>query len=341
MCEQSEQNNKCKWIKNALVFVVLLAVAIGAWWSFFPFHKTIHVTANNTIYLADSIKDSDSTIYKTSSIYYVHQIDSLKSIVQNINDRYQDEIDIMINKSNGWLGFWLSLITILLGVLAFVNWYDRSKQTELIQIKLKEIETEKKELVAAKDKIKDDFNKLKEDSTMLKDDFVKEKNIIIKNKNEILKEKRNFESEKVKELGKIKELTTIASLSECLLSLPDPSYMSKDEDRKSQVLYLLENLQKSYSQFVSHVSREQDNVKRSEMTYTIVLVLIDIKVAVLNSQRILSSLNENIRFYNFLKDLSKHINTLRSSGIVSDNDIQKLGEISKDFSQLISECKMH
>lgn len=286
-----------KEIYYVLTVIVLALIASGF---FFLSPRRTFVTHNHYVQIVDSLQKSDSIKPVSGNTYYEQRLDSLASLVQRIDDQYQMDIDIMVDKSNTWLGFWLTLMSVILGIFALFNWHQVSKNSEKFD-------------------------------SLMKDCREKEEDVI--------KEKKEFEEYKVREIGKIKELAKISSLCECMISLPDPSFMAKEEDRKSQVIYLLENLQKSYSQFVSHISLESNDMKRADMVYAIVLVLTDIKIAVLNSQRIFTGLAANISFHQFLKNLSARIDTLRNSGIVSADDIQKLSSIAGEMTRLIGECK--
>lgn len=267
------------------------------------------------IQIVDSAEVSDSVINKTEREYTIQQIDSIKTIVQHIDDQYQQDIDTMINKGNAWLGFWLTLMSVLIAVFAFFNWHQNSKYSEEF------------------DKIKDDYIKLKEK-------FSEQNRQHLSIANNLFEEKKSFEDYKRNEIAKIKELAKISSLSECIINIPDPAFLSKEEDRKEQVVLILESIQKSYSKLVNIIATQYKEIENvDESTNTLIIILIDIKIALLSSQRIFSKFSENITFYTFLKELTLNIQSFRKSGILIYTDINKLRSISKNFANLIVECK--
>lgn len=74
----------------------------------------------------DRIHVRDTTIVKNVSnpavadsvyrVFYQAKLDSIQNVLNDVNSKYQQDIDTSINKMNGWVAFWTSVITFILSI---------------------------------------------------------------------------------------------------------------------------------------------------------------------------------------------------------------------------------
>lgn len=76
----------------------------------------------NTSWSTDSLR-LDSIIKRNENISRsitnnTHKVDSLSTIVDKINGQYASVIDMLIDKFNTWVGFWLALLSLILLIVS-------------------------------------------------------------------------------------------------------------------------------------------------------------------------------------------------------------------------------
>lgn len=90
-------------------------------------HKTDTVIINY-VPVADTSLQAKSG--RDREKFVTAKIDSLEKVVNHIDDQYQSNIDINLEKINGWIGFWLALISIIVAITAFWQIYKQHKLEE-------------------------------------------------------------------------------------------------------------------------------------------------------------------------------------------------------------------
>lgn len=68
---------------------------------------------DTTIVMNVSNPAAADSVYR---LFYQAKIDSIQNVLNDVNNKYLQEIDTSINKMNGWVGFWISIITFILSI---------------------------------------------------------------------------------------------------------------------------------------------------------------------------------------------------------------------------------
>lgn len=118
-----------------IVMMVILTLAVLACMFFGYATKDIHgqqFKSTNAV-LLNGKPTNDPTIYKNMTL----RMDSIVSVLDNINQRYPQEIDTAINKTNSWMGFGMTILTFVLMICGFWQ-YIRIKEDKEIQNRMLE-----------------------------------------------------------------------------------------------------------------------------------------------------------------------------------------------------------
>ena len=126
-------------IMKAVVLIVILVLAIMACLFFSVANEDIHQPKQHTthVVMIGKQQSKDSLLNQQLAI----RMDSVISIINDITQKYPQEIDTAINKTNIWMGFWMTILTFILMICGFWQYLkvkdDRDKQRELF-LKIKE-----------------------------------------------------------------------------------------------------------------------------------------------------------------------------------------------------------
>lgn len=126
-------------IMKAVVLIAILVLAIMACLFFSVANDDIHQPKQHTtqVVMIGKHQSNDSLLNQQLAI----RMDSVISVLNDINQKYPQEIDTAINKTNIWMGFWMTILTFILMICGFWQYLkvkdDRDKQRELID-KLKQ-----------------------------------------------------------------------------------------------------------------------------------------------------------------------------------------------------------
>ena len=126
-------------IMKAVVLIAILVLAIMACLFFSVANEDIHQPKQHTtqVVMIGKHQSNDSLLNQQLAI----RMDSVISVLNDINQKYPQEIDTAINKTNIWMGFWMTILTFILMICGFWQYLkvkdDRDKQRELID-KLKQ-----------------------------------------------------------------------------------------------------------------------------------------------------------------------------------------------------------
>lgn len=118
-----------------VITMVILTLAVLACLFFGYATKDIHAQKINStnVVLLNGKSTRDSVICTNLSV----RVDSVVSVLNDINQRYPQEIDTAINKTNIWMGFWMTILTFVLMICGFWQYF-RIKEDKEIQNKMQE-----------------------------------------------------------------------------------------------------------------------------------------------------------------------------------------------------------
>lgn len=265
----------------AITIATILVLAVFISWYLIMMAKPVYHyhTGTTEIVVLDSIKEDSLTKTNLDSIYIsLKRLDEIEGKLDKLSNSYLTEVDLVVEKSNGWLAFWIGVITLVIGLSSFWQVYRQYKND-------KEFQT-----------LKEDF---KEKYKTL------ENNICIKSKNqkEEIKKIKTETDNHLKDLKKTFSEIKISSLMMCLSSFPDPQMTADTEDKKKQIFKLMKNVLATYVEYIKSVElQEKENKVDMEAVF---MVLTNLKLAVVRTHGAYSDLHQNIRFSQIIKQITE------------------------------------
>ena len=187
---------------------------------------------------------------------YAYRVDSINSIVKKLDSQYVSTIDMMIDKLNTWLGLWMGILTLILGLVSVWQYLKINKYEERIE----KLETNNqnliKEIKDKENKIEDDFSKHIKEFEKQQNDYEDKLNADFRNRS---KEHRYSTLE-----------NRVTSVLLCLSSIPDPQLLSSTSDRKKQLVFYMRLMSNHFAKYICLIKKE--NLK-NELTEDVALHL--------------------------------------------------------------------
>ena len=281
------------------------SVYISAPWDYRNFHPSVIVNIDSVH--VDYPLELDSLtvcLSKIDQIYKEYYNDALNDLRQESNN--------IISKWSGWLGFWVSVLALLMGIFPIALQFKLSSRSqERLQREIKELETKyqakEKEL---EDQYKLQEKKLDEKSKMVEDNLQEQKLARLKSKvvnviNAI-------------DLGKNNKL------------------LSDSHDRNFLLWTLLKDLRKLFYEFVK-TNKKVDVCSNEDKYNDLLIVLIEIHGVVTKLIPFLQHKSKSRRIHDFQSDLQKIIFKIANNN--SCVDYKEIDTIQEKFSQLVDEFK--
>lgn len=269
----------------------------------------------NTSWSTDSLR-LDSIIKRNENISRsitnnTHKVDSLSTIVDKINGQYASVIDMLIDKFNTWVGFWLALLSLILLIVSVWQY-----------LKI--------------DKYKERINKLEEDSKEATE------KIQIKMAN-LQKQAKVYLDTQIS----IHQYSTLenrmTSLLLCMSSVPDPQVFSDSEERKEQVNYYLGLVSGLLIKYFKLIEQESECHKLPEGTVACIpMVLLNLRLSLLRIQGMFRDPGIYIAFVKLINQIEKNEASIRRTQLFNKSDVKELGTLVKsfnDFKTEIANCK--
>lgn len=269
----------------------------------------------NTSWSTDSLR-LDSIIKRNENISRsitnnTHKVDSLSTIVDKINGQYVSVIDMLIDKFNTWVGFWLALLSLILLIVSVWQY-----------LKI--------------DKYKERINKLEEDSK----EATEEIQIQMAN---LQKQAKVYLDTQIS----IHQYSTLenrmTSLLLCMSSVPDPQVFSDSEERKEQVNYYLGLVSGLLIKYFKLIEQESECHKLPEGTVACIpMVLLNLRLSLIRIQGMFRDPGIYIAFVKLINQIEKNEASIRRTQLFNKSDVKELGTLVKsfnDFKTEIANCK--
>lgn len=269
----------------------------------------------NTSWSTDSLR-LDSIIKRNENISRsitnnTHKVDSLSTIVGKINGQYVSVIDMLIDKFNTWVGFWLALLSLILLIVSVWQY-----------LKI--------------DKYKERINKLEEDSK----EATEEIQIQMAN---LQKQAKVYLDTQIS----IHQYSTLenrmTSLLLCMSSVPDPQVFSDSEERKEQVNYYLGLVSGLLIKYFKLIEQESECHKLPEGTVACIpMVLLNLRLSLIRIQGMFRDPGIYIAFVKLINQIEKNEASIRRTQLFNKSDVKELGTLVKsfnDFKTEIANCK--
>lgn len=269
----------------------------------------------NTSWSTDSLR-LDSIIKRNENISRsitnnTHKVDSLSTIVDKINGQYASVIDMLIDKFNTWVGFWLALLSLILLIVSVWQY-----------LKI--------------DKYKERINKLEEDSK----EATEEIQIQMANLQKLAKVYLDTQIS-IHQYSTLENRMT--SLLLCMSSVPDPQVFSDSEERKEQVNYYLGLVSGLLIKYFKLIEQESECHKLPEGTVACIpMVLLNLRLSLIRIQGMFRDPGIYIAFVKLINQIEKNEASIRRTQLFNKSDVKELGTLVKsfnDFKTEIANCK--
>lgn len=294
---------------SILAIAVLVLVIFISWFNIL--HKCPKFeehTGTTTIVVIDSICKDSLTITNIDSIYKgLKRLDEIESRLDKLSNSYLTEVDLAVDKSNGWLAFWIGVITIVIGLSSFWQVYRQYQGDK-------------------------EFRKLKIDSERTLDRQVRDANKNIDKQKEKIDEIEKKIVDNLNNLKKNFRETKISSLMMCLSSFPDPQMTANTEDKKKQIYKLMKNILAIYVKYIENVELQEKN---GQVDFDAVfMVLTNLKLAIVRTHGAYSDIHQNIRFSHIIRRITE-VNNAILNGEPICNLSNQLNEIAFSLHGLV------
>lgn len=275
--------------------------------------KTVKVC--NTSWSTDSLR-LDSIIKRNENISRsitnnTHKVDSLSTIVDKINGQYVSVIDMLIDKFNTWVGFWLALLSLILLIVSVWQYLKIDKYKERIN----KLEEDSKE---ATEKIQIQMANLQKQAKVYLDTQIS-----------------------IHQYSTLEDRMT--SLLLCMSSVPDPQVFSDSEERKEQVNYYLGLVSGLLIKYFKLIEQESECHKLPEGTVACIpMVLLNLRLSLLRIQGMFRDPGIYIAFVKLINQIEKNEASIRRTQLFNKSDVKELGTLVKsfnDFKTEIANCK--
>lgn len=269
----------------------------------------------NTSWSTDSLR-LDSIIKRNENISRsitnnTHKVDSLSTIVDKINGQYASVIDMLIDKFNTWVGFWLALLSLILLIVSVWQYLKIDKYKERIN----KLEKDSKE---ATEKIQIQMANLQKQAKIYLDTQIS-----------------------IHQYSTLENRMT--SLLLCMSSVPDPQVFSDSEERKEQVNYYLGLVSGLLIKYFKLIEQESECHKLPEGTVACIpMVLLNLRLSLLRIQGMFRDPGIYIAFVKLINQIEKNEASIRRTQLFNKSDVKELGTLVKsfnDFKTEIANCK--
>ena len=288
------------------VLIAVVMCIFASWYLLLEQPKAIQKHTVITSYVKDTIP-ADSINRVVLLTQYFNTTDSLKQEVDKLDQNYHDNIDLIINKSNGWTAFWITMITVFMGLLAFWQGFRIIKYEE----KYYEL---KNNIDDYQQKTREN-NELRIDQSLDKVD-VKYGELDAKNKDLMCSIHEN----------------RINSAMVCI-NVTDPVGALCSSSRNDQFKYLLRVISNSYCDYLDVIYKNPDK------EYYLALVLMNIKLAISRSRAAFTSFDQNVLFKIVDNNLEQALASVKTNKL-DDKTKALLNKVNEGLKELVDNIEL-
>ena len=289
-----------------------------------PSKRTIDSTIITLNYPDSSILSSQDSLMMDSVVNianksvsditrYEHKVDSLSTIVDKINGQYASVIDMLIDKFNTWVGFWLAVLSLILLIVSIWQYLKIEKYEERI-------------------------NKLEKDSDVVVKDIRNQSESLEIQMSNLQKQAKVYLDTQIS----IHQYSTLenrmTSLLLCMSSVPDPQVFSDSEERKEQVNYYLGLVSGLLIKYFKLIDKESECHKLPEGTVACIpMVLLNLRLSLIRIQGMFRDPGIFIAFARMIKLIERNEATIRKTQLFGKSEVKELGILVKSFNNLKTE----
>ena len=254
---------------------------------------------------------------------YTYRVDSINSIVKKLDSQYVSTIDMMIDKLNTWIGLWMGILTLILGLVSVWQYFKINKYEERIE----KLETNNQNLITEiknkENNIEDNFSKHIKELEQQQADYEDKLNADFRNR---LKEHRYSTLE-----------NRMTSVLLCLSSIPDPQLLSSTSDRKKQLVFYMRLMSNHFAKYIYLIRKENlKNESTEDVVLHLPMMLLNLRLALVRIHGISKDFELHIFFFNLTSKIKYIEDVVRGKLIINDDIINEVESIYGDFNELIS-----
>lgn len=237
---------------------------------------------------------------------YYKSVQDIYVKVKEMETHYQDDVNLMIYKTDAWMGYWMGIFAIVMtipAILMAIQAYRTEKNHE--KTINDALESAKKEIKSAKDEL---------DSQRKDIEFEKQRL------------SRSFYENRMSTI-----MTTISSF-------PDPQMIATRDDKRQFLKAYLNLLYKEFNQYLCILEEQcKEGVVDMDMEHKYInLVLFNIKLASIRCQSTFSDLSQNLQFRELQDEINKKVYAFAHGQVTQANAVKSLRSVSRKFLILIA-----
>lgn len=272
MCKEKEKTG-CYLQGTVILLLLLLAVAACVF-----FKSAITPIEQNVKWIHSEVKPFTEISQQDSVKFasYTRRLDSMENELGMIRDQYQMDINIGIDRLNSWVGFWLTILTVVL-LMAGVWQYMQVKKHD------------------------DDWKNMSDDYDSKIED--------------IEKLKSEIEEERTALKDKLRIETTLFNLLRTMAALHDPLMLPRDDERKQRIIEYLDKAQELLIQYRTLKQKENEkdkdkNLCKEEDSMILCLIFTNFRLNICRCVALFTSPSVSIKAKCFLDYVEKEENKL-------------------------------
>lgn len=272
MCKEKEKTG-CYLQGTVILLLLLLAVAACVF-----FKSAITPIEQNVKWIHSEVKPFTEISQQDSVKFacYTRRLDSMENELGMIRDQYQMDINIGIDRMNSWVGFWLTILTVVL-LMAGVWQYMQVKKHD------------------------DDWKNMSDDYDSKIED--------------IEKLKSKIEEERTALKDKLRIETTLFNLLRTMAALHDPLMLPRDDERKQRIIEYLDKAQELLIQYRTLKQKENEkdkdkNLCKEEDSMILCLIFTNFRLNICRCVALFTSPSVSIKAKCFLDYVEKEENKL-------------------------------
>lgn len=249
--------------------------------------------------------------YSSEIATYKYKVDSLSTVVDKVNGQYASTIDMLIDKFNTWVGFWLAVLSLILLLVSVWQYLKIEKYDD----KIKQLKT-------------NISGKMKE----------------AERKNKEFKEKSQADFERQISTHKFSTLENrMTSLLLCMSSVPDPQVFSDSNERKEQISYYLELVSNLLVEYLKMIRQEYGHHNLSKTTVDCIpMVLLNLRLSMIRIQGVFRDPSVYVEFVWLIKEIETNESNIRRAKLLDCRNLECLAALIERFNVFkthVNSCK--
>ena len=296
-------------LTSGLAILAIILVVFFSWYCILVSPNKI-LTEKQVVYITDTLSGKKNEVQKGDSVMMARKLaetasltDSLKNVVDRLDNQYHDDVDLMINKANGWIAFWIGIFGVIVGVVAIWQIFRQYKYEE----RFKDLKDESKEQLRIWIEDNDKTTKALQKEQELKLDYFGH------------------------QISAYNDEIIMSSVMMCV-SITDPLASPDNQDWKRQVSYFLKKLRDSYSAYLKCLEKSTDEDKFCKIS----LILVCIKLALVRALPVFPSYEQNVSFFVLKKKIEDILEEQFDNCYSPEQLLRSLHDVEREFSKMLS-----